>query len=743
MNRDSDKYRLLIENLPDAFAYHQIVTDDDGKPVDYIFLEANTAFEEMTGLERSEVIGKKVTQVHPKIKKSALDWIGVYGKVAQGGEAIRFEKYFEPSDRWYEVCAYSDEPGYFVAVFRDISRHKNMEINLHDMSGRLKAIIDNSPLLISEFDPDGQYLMANKAVANLLNMEASEVEGIRFEDFLPPETVNLFNKRISSVVSKKEPVRVDDQITVNDKSYYYMTTLFPLCDSSGRVSSIGSIAHDITDRIEVENTLRKSEELLARSQQIAHIGSWNLDLRTNHLTWTDEVYRIFGIRPQEFTATYEAFLNAVHPDDRMAVNEAYTSSIREERDEYVIEHRIVRRDTGEIRTVHERCVHERDGAGVIIRSIGMVQDITERKKAEQEVNLQKERLANIVEGANVGTWEWNVQTGETIFNERWAEMIGYTLEEISPVSIETWIKSTHSDDLGKSNRELTKLFNGEINFYNVECRMKHKNGHWVWVNDRGKVISWSEDGKPLWVFGTHIDITDRKKTEEALKHQARERAAVDTFTYSVSNDLQAPLRRIEGFSEALQEECPGQLNDQARDYLNRITTQIGSMKKLTDALLQLSRVVSRKIDREEVDLSALIRSNLEKLQYQKTERQLELVVAPDLIVEGDAELLNLMLANLLDNAWKFTSGVKEARIEFGSTEKDGRTVYYLKDNGVGFDMNHAEKLFVPFHKLHSDNNYPGIGIGLNLVYRIISRHGGEIWAEGEPGKGACFCFTLP
>jgi len=743
VNRDSDKYRLLIENLPDAFAYHQIVTDDDGKPVDYIFLEANTAFEEMTGLERSEVIGKKVTQVHPKIKKSALDWIGVYGKVAQGGEAIRFEKYFEPSDRWYEVCAYSDEPGYFVAVFRDISRHKNMEINLHDMSGRLKAIIDNSPLLISEFDPDGQYLMANKAVANLLNMEASEVEGIRFEDFLPPETVNLFNKRISSVVSKKEPVRVDDQITVNDKSYYYMTTLFPLCDSSGRVSSIGSIAHDITDRIEVENTLRKSEELLARSQQIAHIGSWNLDLRTNHLTWTDEVYRIFGIRPQEFTATYEAFLNAVHPDDRMAVNEAYTSSIREERDEYVIEHRIVRRDTGEIRTVHERCVHERDGAGVIIRSIGMVQDITERKKAEQEVNLQKERLANIVEGANVGTWEWNVQTGETIFNERWAEMIGYTLEEISPVSIETWIKSTHSDDLGKSNRELTKLFNGEINFYNVECRMKHKNGHWVWVNDRGKVISWSEDGKPLWVFGTHIDITDRKKTEEALKHQARERAAVDTFTYSVSNDLQAPLRRIEGFSEALQEECPGQLNDQARDYLNRITTQIGSMKKLTDALLQLSRVVSRKIDREEVDLSALIRSNLEKLQYQKTERQLELVVAPDLIVEGDAELLNLMLANLLDNAWKFTSGVKEARIEFGSTEKDGRTVYYLKDNGVGFDMNHAEKLFVPFHKLHSDNNYPGIGIGLNLVYRIISRHGGEIWAEGEPGKGACFCFTLP
>jgi len=191
------------------------------------------------------------------------------------------------------------------------------------------------------------------------------------------------------------------------------------------------------------------------------------------------------------------------------------------------------------------------------------------------------------------------------------------------------------------------------------------------------------------------------------------------------------------------EECSDQLNERACDYLNRIVTQVGSMKNLTDALLQLSKVVSREIDREEVDLSALTRSNLEKLQYEEPERQIELVVTPGLITEGDPELLNLMLAKLLDNAWKFTSEVEEAKIEFGSKEQNGRTVYYLKDNGIGFDMNHAEKLFAPFQKLHSGSTYPGIGIGLNLAYRIISRHGGEIWAEGETGKGACFFFTLP
>ncbi len=251
------------------------------------------------------------------------------------------------------------------------------------------------------------------------------------------------------------------------------------------------------------------------------------------------------------------------------------------------------------------------------------------------------------------------------------------------------------------------------------------------------------DGAIVGAIEIAHDITARKKTEEVLKLQARERAAVDTFTYSVSNDLQAPLRRIEGFSEMLLEECPEQLNERARDYLKRIITQIGSMKALTDALLQLSRVVSHSMEREAVNLSALVRSNLEKLQYEDPERRVETAVAPELIVEGDADLLNTMLAGLVDNAWKFTSGAKEARVEFGSTEQEGRTVYYLKDNGAGFDMNHADQLFTPFQKLHSEGKYPGIGIGLNLVYRIINRHGGEIWAEGEPGKGACFFFTLP
>jgi signal transduction histidine kinase len=239
------------------------------------------------------------------------------------------------------------------------------------------------------------------------------------------------------------------------------------------------------------------------------------------------------------------------------------------------------------------------------------------------------------------------------------------------------------------------------------------------------------------------NITERKQTEEALKRQARERAAVDAFTNSVSHDLQTPLRRIEGFSEALLEECPNDLSELARDYLLRITQQIGSMKERTDALLKLSTVVNHSITCEEVDLSALARAYLKRRCNVEPENQIETVIAPDLVARGDAHLLSIVLENLLDNAWKYTAETEKAHIECGSILKDGLTVFFVKDNGAGFDQQRADQLFDPFKKLHSETDYPGIGIGLNLVYRIITRHGGKIWAEGEPGKGASFFFTLP
>jgi len=257
------------------------------------------------------------------------------------------------------------------------------------------------------------------------------------------------------------------------------------------------------------------------------------------------------------------------------------------------------------------------------------------------------------------------------------------------------------------------------------------------------------------MIGTLVERKTREQNinqlNAELEKRVRERTAqleaanreLDAFTSSASHDLRAPLSRISGFSEILLEDYPDRLDPQGRKYLQRINSSCKDMRELIDDLLKLSRVSQRQINREPVELSALVNVYLKELQAREPQRVVETSITPGLLVDADTALLRIAMENLLNNAWKFTVGVEKARIELGTLKHDGQTVYYLKDNGAGFDMAHTGKLFAPFQRLHNSKIYPGTGIGLSIVSRIISRHGGEIWAEGEVNKGACFWFTLP
>jgi PAS domain S-box-containing protein len=218
---------------------------------------------------------------------------------------------------------------------------------------------------------------------------------------------------------------------------------------------------------------------------------------------------------------------------------------------------------------------------------------------------------------------------------------------------------------------------------------------------------------------------------------------LEAFSYSISHDLRTPLRAIDGFSQALLEEAHDKLTDRERDYFHRIRAASQKMGQLIDDLLNLSRTARREMRQEPVDLSAQARLMSEALQEQTPERKAEIFVQPGLVVRGDSQLLQSALQNLLSNAWKFTANKDVTRIEFGAMERDGDTIYFVRDNGAGFDMAYAGKLFGAFQRLHDAHEFPGTGIGLATVQRIVHRHGGRIWAEGEPGKGAAFYFTLP
>jgi PAS domain S-box-containing protein len=261
----------------------------------------------------------------------------------------------------------------------------------------------------------------------------------------------------------------------------------------------------------------------------------------------------------------------------------------------------------------------------------------------------------------------------------------------------------------------------------------------------------TEDG--LLVNAAIRDVTQRKLIEEdiqKLNEDLKQRAAqlesankeLEAFAYSVSHDLRAPLRTIDGFSLALLEDYAGQIPDEGQNYLMRIRTAAQRMAQLIDDLLSLSRVSRAAIEPVTINLSSLAHTVVRDLQQAQPQRIVEIVITPDLIVRGDQRLLRIVLENLLSNAWKFTSKQEYARIEFGAQETDDQRTYYIRDNGAGFDMIYANKLFGTFQRLHANSEFPGIGIGLAIVQRIIQRHRGRVWAEAAIDKGATFYFTL-
>jgi len=231
-----------------------------------------------------------------------------------------------------------------------------------------------------------------------------------------------------------------------------------------------------------------------------------------------------------------------------------------------------------------------------------------------------------------------------------------------------------------------------------------------------------------------------------LKQRAKQLEAknidLESFTYSVSHDLRSPLRSIDGFSNMLLEDAWDKLNDQERDYLRRVRMAAQKMGGLIDDLLQLSRVSRAGYEPKTVNLTEMVTVNFEKLKQLDPNRDVELEIEPNLQVTGDQSLLDIAVCNLVGNAWKYSSKRPHAKIRFATQMRDGYTVYYIKDNGVGFDTRYNEKLFGPFQRLHSDDEFPGSGIGLATVHRIIDRHGGDIWANAKVDRGATFYFTI-
>jgi signal transduction histidine kinase len=293
--------------------------------------------------------------------------------------------------------------------------------------------------------------------------------------------------------------------------------------------------------------------------------------------------------------------------------------------------------------------------------------------------------------------------------------------------------------------------------FDVETQVATPAGGRVWVRTLGEA-ELDGDGRVLRIHGAMQDISEGQEARlqilrlnAELEERVRQRTAaleaanreLESFSYSIAHDLRAPLSSIDGFSQVLEESAAGVLDGRNLHYLQRIRNAVHHMGELTNGLLALANLSRASLRREPVDLAALARAALDACHQQSPARQVQLVIADTLPAVGDPRLLAQVMGNLVGNAWKFTARTADARIEVGSTQEDGETVFFVRDNGAGFDMAHAGKLFEAFQRLHRQSEFEGTGIGLAIVHRIVGRHGGRIWADAAPDRGACLRFTLP
>ncbi|MGP8024721.1 MAG: ATP-binding protein, partial [Methanobacterium sp.] len=371
-------------------------------------------------------------------------------------------------------------------------------------------------------------------------------------------------------------------------------------------------------------------------------------------------------------------------------------------------------------------------------------DITKRKKIEDDLKESEERYSLTVESVNEGVWEWNVPTGEAYFSPTYYKILGYDDEEF-PASYESFRSLIHPDDVDSFEKELQHHIDNAEG-YSLELRLKTKDRKWRWIQTNGKVVETNEDGNPLRMLGTHTDITDRKQADEQLKRTMEElkrsNMELEQFAYVASHDLQEPLRMVSSFTQLLEKQYKDKLDEHALDYINYAVDGAKRMQLLINDLLSYSRVNSKGGKFEEVDLEKVLDETLSNLELTIEENQAFITRESLPKINANYRQMIQLFQNLIGNALKYRS--KETpQIQISTQKEDKQWIFSVEDNGIGIDPKYADRIFMIFKRLHTNEEYEGTGIGLAITKRIIERHGGNIWVESETGKGSTFYFTIP
>ncbi len=625
---------------------------------------------------------------------------------------------------------------------------------------RFRLLIEHSSDMISLIDAEGNLTYSSPS-SNRILRGGVNFEGKSAFEYVHPDDVQK-SVEVLQKVKDNPGIPIFNTVRLKTAAGHYIITEGVLTNLL-HVPGINAIVvnfRDVTERRQMEQKLIERESHLLASQRIAHIGSWELDLsdlddlNRNRLLWSDECYRIFGYEPGQVVATNDLFFSAIPPEEHALIQAAITQAI-ETGKPYDIEHRIVLPD-GKERIVHERsdllCDPE---TGKPLKMIGTVQDITERKldeeklrKTERLVQEQYALLKGIIGNFDSPLFSVDTKYRYTSFNPAHAASAKLLYGADLQIGKRAFDGVDNPNDLQRFHEKLARSMKGET--LSEEFHVGNIEAPEAWLEGLSCPIK-NDQGEIIGVSVYYKNITRRRQAEEeirrlnaCLEQRVQERTAeLESFMYTVSHDLRAPLRIIDAFSQLLIKKHGDKLGREAQEFLNQIQGSSKWMGQIIEGLLTLSRMTCRDIKRTPVNLSDLFRSLASKLQTTQPERKVDFIIEPALTVKADANMMQVLLENLLENSWKYSSKHAQARIELGIAEVHGEQVYFVRDDGAGFDMAQADRLFQSFQRLHAQAEFEGTGIGLATVQRIVQRHGGRVWAEGAVEKGATIYFTLP
>lgn len=749
---------LLLDTLP-----HGIQENDTGGVITY----SNVAHHRILGFNPGELIGRRIWefQLDAKIKQQMSDHLAclvaeqpppepfITRNLTKDGREVTLDINWD-----YQRNALGEVTG-FISVISDITEREQAVAALAVSEERFKNLVESSQDWVWEVDAQGVYTYASPRCRELLGYGPDEIIGRTPFDLMPEAEVKRLFPAMQRIFTEGLPISVLENTNLHADGHEIVleTSAVPFFDCDGGLAGYRGMDRDITERKNAEITLRESEEkyrLLVEHQTDLVV---KIDAGGRFQFISPSYCKLFDKTEDELLGS--DFMPLVHQDDREITAREMENLYRPPYTVYV-EQRAMTKDGW--RWLGWMDTSVLDDYGKVTSIIGVGRDITDRKLAEQKLRESEDRYRAVFnqqfqfmailapDGTTldinelplrmigcqredfVGKPLWRSPSWKKLpeWREVWTKRLAEAADTDGPILTED-IYETADGIMRYADTATTAIRDAscEVIFYLIQASDTTKRHHAEL--ERSRLM------QQIQQLNEDLEQRVQQRTAE-LKAANKE---LESFSYSVSHDLRAPLRAIDGFSLALMEDYAVHLDETALDYLARVRTGAQRMGMLIDDLLQLSRVSRGELNLEEVDLGEIAKAVQDELAVSQPDRRVELVLDENMRVRGDARLLRVMLDNLLGNAWKFTAQEARSRVIF-KHHIDDPQIFYLKDNGVGFDMRHADKLFGAFQRLHRVSDFPGTGVGLATVQRIVRRHDGRIWAEAQEGKGATFYFTL-